>query len=680
MLRRLMNLTMLLGALGTTLWGADVQAQRRVRTVRVNVESQPPGATVYVDDPASAPLGTTPLRNVRIPRGRHTLIFKLAGHADATLAVDARRHRETFRAELRAQSVIEVTAAHEDTAGAAVRIDGQPVGNVPHREIVEPGRHMVQVSREGFVTFTQWVELQGGQVLTLPVRLERERPRTGSLLVAADVNGAEVLLDGEVRGTTPTLIEDVPAGQHRVEVRAPGLEPRQETVLVEMGRRATVTVRLRPEAPPSGSLVIAANVTGAVVTVDGEVRGRTPVTLTEIPVGEHIVEISAEGYQAAQRTVTVEEGTQRALQIELTAAPRPPGQIVVRSTTEGATVLVDGEERGVAPVIVRDVGEGTHAIVVRADGYRDYRTTCRVAPGQDCEIDAELVPRGVAVRVTANARGAVLVVDGQEVGPLPYEGEVPAGTHSVEVRAPGHRPHRETLRFVPAPEPRTLEVALLPDGPTPEDRAAELAERRRIHRGTVTHTGAVLPDDQVALDVSVGWPYAVQARLGIGIFRFLDAGVTIRSFVRMTEFEGRVRLGYRPIERVSVGLQGRIGGGVGLRKANTGFFSIEGLSTLHFADRAAATLVVALDFSSDDYPYAETDHDTRLMTGGRQNLWRFRLGLRLDAVVTRYWNLFGQFDAIAAQTDDGRRLYGDVFGGGREDRGLYARFGFTYKF
>ena len=48
--------------------------------VRVNIESTPPGATVYVDTVDSTPLGTTPMSRVRAPKGSHTLIFRLAGH------------------------------------------------------------------------------------------------------------------------------------------------------------------------------------------------------------------------------------------------------------------------------------------------------------------------------------------------------------------------------------------------------------------------------------------------------------------------------------------------------------------------------------------------------------------------------------------------------------------------
>ena len=198
-----------------------------------------------------APICTTPCRTIRVARGSHTLIFKLERHGDAQVQVTIARRRETFRATLNPQSTISVSGNNESATGAAIRIDGVPVGNVPYSATVPPGRHMVQVGREGFVTFSQWVDLAPAQGLQLPVSLEREAPQTGSVLVAADVSGAEVRVDGDgqVRGTTPAFIENLSPGSHSIEVRAPNLPPKTETVNITTGQRAVLNVTLRPAAP-----------------------------------------------------------------------------------------------------------------------------------------------------------------------------------------------------------------------------------------------------------------------------------------------------------------------------------------------------------------------------------------------------------------------------------------------
>ena len=129
--------TLALAALATS---ATATAQA---PIPVNIESTPPGATVHLDDENAAPLGVTPLRRVRIPRGQHTLIFKKTAHQTQRLPINVRRRNETFRATLPPLGVITITAGNGDATGAAVKIDGQAIGNVPTTHEVQPGRHMV---------------------------------------------------------------------------------------------------------------------------------------------------------------------------------------------------------------------------------------------------------------------------------------------------------------------------------------------------------------------------------------------------------------------------------------------------------------------------------------------------------------------------------------------------------
>ena len=223
-------------------WAVPALAQAQ-RGIPVNVESVPPGATVYLDTTDGTPLGVTPLTAVRIPAGAHTLIFRMPNFEEARLSVTVRRRRETFRAVLRALGTIEVSAGNDSARGAEVRVDGQPVGggtlgSLPIRvESLQPGRHQIEVSREGFNNFEQWVEVQGGQVVRVTAMLEQAAPNTGSILVSADVQGAAITLDGQPRGTTTTVIDDVPAGMHQLEIRAEGegMQPFSQQVLVQAG-------------------------------------------------------------------------------------------------------------------------------------------------------------------------------------------------------------------------------------------------------------------------------------------------------------------------------------------------------------------------------------------------------------------------------------------------------------
>ena len=123
---------------------------------------------------------------------------------------------------------------------------------------------------------------------------------------------------------------------------------------------------------------------------------------------------------------------------------------------------------------------GTHAIVVRAPGFREVRRTCSVGPGRNCQVYAELNVLGVPVRIEANVAGAQLFIDGQPRGPVPWEGDLPAGSHSLEIRAEGYQTHTEQLRLQKSSRVRLIQVILgpaaMPVDETKRDKEAERAD------------------------------------------------------------------------------------------------------------------------------------------------------------------------------------------------------------
>ncbi len=642
---------------------APAEAQR---PIPVNIESTPPGATVHLDTDTGPVLGTTPLRNVRIPRGSHTLIFKLDNHEEARLSVNIRRRRETFRAVLNPLATVVISAGNAAANSAAVRIDGQPLGNIPFRQTVQPGRHLIQVGREGYVTFSQWVDLTGGQVFSLPVLLEPEAPTTGSLLVASDISGVPIYVDGEQQGTTPTVIENVAVGRRTIELRPPGGEPRTEIVVIQAGQRATLNVELRAGPAAVGSLRVIANVPGAVISLDGEALGEAPVSKNDVSPGDHILEASANGFQDLQQPVTIESGRQQVVSLRLERDAREAGDIIVRTSVGSAVITIDGEERGNPPVVVDAPPAGTHAVVIVADGYEDFRTTCETSPGNNCEIEARMRPRGTPVHVVSNVRGARLTVDGQVVGPVPYEGNLPVGQHRIEVQAPGYHSHVEEVNLLASSEPREFNIALAAEGDlSDEERAERRQQREAEYTAASTHAAAVLPSDLAVLDIAAGFPYLAELRLNVGILDWLEGGFGVRTFGRLTEFEGRIKAAVRPIRQLSIGIQMRVGGGLGpdqgiaqdeqweeqclegdtptdpefvasgrssacpatgtampgtnvqtaSHSTNTLFLSMEAIGTLHFSDAGAFSLWLGFDVISDSYHYLGSDSSCLLYSG-----------------------------------------------------------------
>ncbi len=72
-----------------------------------------------------------------------------------------------------------------------------------------------------------------------------------------------------------------------------------------------------------------------------------------------------------------------------------PGTLVVRTEPSGATLLVDGEERGVTPAEL-ELAPGSHRVALTAEGHAAQEQTIELAPGGRQELALTLAEQTVA--------------------------------------------------------------------------------------------------------------------------------------------------------------------------------------------------------------------------------------------------------------------------------------------
>jgi hypothetical protein len=118
--------------------------------------------------------------------------------------------------------------------------------------------------------------------------------------------------------------------------------------------------------------------------------------------------------------------------------------LALTADEDGAQILVDDEPAGTTPLgrpIAVEVGE--HVVTLRKAGFHDARARVEASSGAPAKLALTLeplLPQGeLSLRASKLPPGlqAIGIVDGAEVGPLPWVGRVGAGTHAVTVRARG---------------------------------------------------------------------------------------------------------------------------------------------------------------------------------------------------------------------------------------------------
>lgn len=619
------------------------EAHAATRAVRI--DSTPPGASVYLDEVQAKPLGVTPIRSIRVPYGFHEFIFVLEGHETTKVAVNVGRTTRTVKADLAKMAKVMVSAGSATARGADVIIDGKVYGKVPWSGFVGAGRHRIEVSREGYTPFADWVELAAGQILTLPAVLA-EATKKGTIFVTADTPVAAVFVDGRPVGEVPVLV-DVPEGKAVVEVHGGDGLTWRKTVIVKAGDKTIVEAVLLPDTGPSGTALILSNIAGTSVWVDGAKTGTAPVSLRNLAVGAHIVEGKAEGYSPMQTTVRVNANEQSVVKLELKPSEAEFGRISVRAAVPGAKVFVDGGERGPAPVEMDQVPLGPHAIVVRAEGHADFEASCEVKRNQTCSVMASQTALA-KIRVVSSAVGARLFIDGQEVGPVPYEGSLSAEAHTLKLEAPHYHTKEMRLVFEAGTEVRELNVELVSAGTSPSELAARqdsANEARLAQYAGASHLSGVPPaPGQNRLHVALGVPYLIEAGGTVGIVEHVAVTVRFRLLERDKGIgSGDLMLGghvgFRPIKPVSFGAQLEAWGGSNMERQGTATSvgaTLKGIATLHFGERAQFGLTVAAEVSRDTWDATEDSYidscsnaragknsqgAARLLGGGRLLFW-----------------------------------------------------------
>jgi len=156
---------------------------------------------------------------------------------------------------------------------------------------------------------------------------------------------------------------------------------------------AAVTPPAEPStpAPPSGLIRIETTPAGAAVTVNGEVKGASPLELTGLGLGPYEVKLELKGYDGRTESVELtEEAPQGEIKVALTRPAPTDGIADILSTPFGAAVSIDGASLGVTPLTDQRLKPGTRKLELTKDGYEPWSGTIKVQAGRRARVDAEL--------------------------------------------------------------------------------------------------------------------------------------------------------------------------------------------------------------------------------------------------------------------------------------------------
>jgi hypothetical protein len=215
-------------------------------------------------------------------------------------------------------------------------------------------------------------------------------------------------------------------------------------------------------APAHGTASITSFPEGASVTIDGELRGTTPLRLSMAP-GSYSLELRR-GNISRVLPLAIESNTTVEPFADLSPSLAASGRLEITTDPAGADITVNGTPRGKTPLVLAAVPAGQYRVTL-SDGAMTVNRTVDVVAGNTVNVTATMSRAASAngwisvnspLELQVSSGGRVLGVSGERI-PLPV------GTYELQLSSAAYQ--FTTTASVRVQGARTADVPVdLPNG------------------------------------------------------------------------------------------------------------------------------------------------------------------------------------------------------------------------
>jgi hypothetical protein len=309
--------------------------------------------------------------------------------------------------------------------------------------------------------------------LSVPVTV-RSQERTGGfgmLFIESTPPGAEIILNGKAHTVkTPTLIRDLPAGEHTILIKKGNLIG-DESVVVVRDDLTKVNLTLRAG---KGSLFIQSTPSGAAVWMDGKRQGTTPLLIKNVDAGPCELKVTEDGYLPWADTATVRFGQR----VNASATLKPCGWLTVETRLPDARIEVDGGQVGMRSLVKHPLEPGSHNIAISHPACETVRLTVEIRASETVTIGKSPVCPSASIQILSKLPDIRISSTPKGVeGTTPLiAGNVTPGTYTVIAERTDYRTQRRTV--IVRPGERVNIVFALDRTPEAQHEALQMKRNR----------------------------------------------------------------------------------------------------------------------------------------------------------------------------------------------------------
>jgi len=288
-------------------------------------------------------------------------------------------------------------------AGATVLLDDELLGETPLVDIpVAAGQHELTVQAPRFLPLAQALDVTGREIQqTLELVLQ---PAWADVTIDSEPAGATILVGDQALATTPAVVE-ILQGERRITLRKVGFATWEQNLEITPG--LPVDLGTIPLQAAAGVVQLHSVPSAANVTVDGEFRGQTPLTLEISPDTPHRLAVFKAGYGRYSSELVMAAGERVSHTAKLVAQL---GVVKFNIVPSQATLRVAGTARGTGSTTL-SLPAFEQSVEVSLEGYASVRQ--RVTPRQGLQQVVNITLQTLAQAQRARIKSEVTTSLGQ---------------------------------------------------------------------------------------------------------------------------------------------------------------------------------------------------------------------------------------------------------------------------
>jgi len=278
----------------------------------LNVNSSPANASIFLNGSFKGYTNTV-IANV-LP-GSYPLVIGKLNYSNYTQAL-VFSSNQTITLNVSLIPLPGKIIVNSNPPAANVFLDSMPKGTAPLTiSDVSIGSHQLAVTKANYSNYSQVLTISPNETKTFNVTLS---PLPGTILAASNPSGGSVYLDGLLKGVTPVTIANVAIGSHQIVITKANYSNFSQTLAITANMTVSVNATLQPLL---GTIQASSSPTGASTYLDGILKGLTPLTINNVGMGLHLIELTKIGYFEYNVTVNTTPNSTIVVSAILTLIP-----------------------------------------------------------------------------------------------------------------------------------------------------------------------------------------------------------------------------------------------------------------------------------------------------------------------------------------------------------------------